>query len=104
MKEDRQLLVVAHLSQLFGIIIPLILWLTKKDDIKDMDAHGKAIINFQISLIIYAMVTVLLSFFCIGFILIPVLVIYSILVPIINAVNANNGLPPNYYGAIPIIS
>ena len=48
MKEDKQLLVLTHLSQLLdfvtgigGFIVPLILWLTKKDEVLDMDRDGK---------------------------------------------------------------
>ena len=60
MREDNQLLVITHLSQLvtlitgFGsLLIPLILWLTQKEKVYQMDTHGKNIINFQLSLIIY---------------------------------------------------
>ena len=63
MKEDKQLLVLTHLSQLLdfvtgigGFIVPLVLWLTKKDEIINMDAHGKAIINFRISMFIYILI------------------------------------------------
>ena len=55
MKENRQLLVFTHLSQLLdfvtgigGFIVPLLLWLVKKDEVFDMDRHGKAILNFRI--------------------------------------------------------
>ena len=61
MKEDRQLLVITHLSQLvtlvtgFGsLLVPLILWVTQKDKVYEMDAHGKNILNFQLSLLIYS--------------------------------------------------
>ena len=44
MIENRQLLVLTHLSQLLdlvtgvgGFIVPLVIWLTKKDDVIDMD-------------------------------------------------------------------
>ena len=60
MRRDNQLIVLTHLSQLvtlvigFGsLLLPLILWLTNKDKVYAMDEHGKKIINFQISLIIY---------------------------------------------------
>lgn len=34
---------------LFGIIIPLILWISKKDKIEDIHKIGKRVINFQIT-------------------------------------------------------
>ena len=65
MRQDRQLLVITHLSQLitlvtgFGsLILPLILWLTQKEKVYQMDDHGKRIVNFQISLIIYFIICI----------------------------------------------
>lgn len=53
--EDRTYLVYMHLSvmssvfiPLGNIILPLILWLNKKDRIVSVSAQGKNIINFQI--------------------------------------------------------
>ena len=63
MIENRQLLVLTHLSQLLdfitgigGFLVPLIIWLIKKDEVFDMDRHGKAILNFRISMFIYLFV------------------------------------------------
>lgn len=65
MIENRQLLVLTHLSQLLdlvtgvgGFIAPLVIWLTKKDDVIDMDLHGKAILNFRISMFIYILICI----------------------------------------------
>jgi len=65
MIENRQLLVLTHLSQLLdlvtgigGFLVPLIIWLIKKDEVFDMDRHGKAILNFRISMFIYLLICV----------------------------------------------
>ena len=65
MTQNRQLLVITHLSQLVSLIIgfgsliaPLVLWLTQKDKIYQMDAHGKTIVNFQLSLVVLYIVCV----------------------------------------------
>ena len=70
LREDRNLLVAAHLSQLLdfvtgigGFIIPLILWLTQKDKVLQMDEHGKQIVNFQISTFIYSILCIPLILF-----------------------------------------
>jgi len=54
--EDSKALLLLNLSQLgfiafplLGILIPLIIWTSKKDKIKDVDYVGKSILNFQIS-------------------------------------------------------
>ncbi len=54
--EDNNVLLLLNLSQLgfiafplLGILIPLIIWTSKKDKIKDVELVGKCILNFQIS-------------------------------------------------------
>jgi len=111
MKTNNQLLVITHLSQLLdlvtvigGFIVPLVIWLTNRDKIYQMDEHGRAIINFRISMILYVLLCVpLILFFglgILGFIIIGVL--YFIL-PILNAIKASNGERPNYPFSLTII-
>ena len=98
MKENRQLLVFTHLSQLLdfvtgigGFIVPLLLWLVKKDEVFDMDRHGKAILNFRISMFLYLLICIpfvlLFGLGLLGFIAIG---LFYIIFPIINAVRASN--------------
>ncbi|WP_452227865.1 MULTISPECIES: DUF4870 domain-containing protein [unclassified Lacinutrix] len=104
MRTDKQLLVIAHLSQLvtlvigFGsLIVPLILWVTQKDKVQQMDAHGKNIINFQLSLIVYCIICVpLILLFGLGLLGFLVLGIIAIVFPIVNAIKASNGETPTY--------
>ena len=56
MHEDRGFLMAVNLSALsvvlvplLGILFPLILWISKKDKIKDINKISKSVINFQIS-------------------------------------------------------
>ena len=104
LKEDKQLLVIMHLSQLIdvfsagtlGFIIPLVLWLTKKDEIKYMDEQGKAILNFRISMFIYAIISVILLLVVIGVVGLVIIGILLIVYPIVNAINVSNGKDPYY--------
>ena len=64
-KTDTNLLVFTQLSQFLtyvtgfgGFIVPLILWLTKKDEIEGMDEHGKNVINFQITMFLIALLSI----------------------------------------------
>lgn len=104
MRQDNQLIVITHLSQLvtlvtgFGsLLIPLILWLTQKDKVYQMDEHGKNIVNFQLSLIVYFIICIplilLLGLGIIGFIILGII---SIIFPIVNAIKASNGEIPKY--------
>lgn len=99
MRQDNQLLVITHLSQLvtlitgFGsLLIPLILWITQKEKIHQMDEHGKNIINFQLSLIVYFIICIpLILLFGLGLLGFIALGIISIVYPILNAIKASHG-------------
>lgn len=98
LKEDRQMLMIMHLSQLLfivsvigGIVVPIILWQLKKDEIQHMDAQGKEVVNFQISLFIYYVVSGLLCLILIGFILLPIVGLLNIILPIIYGLKAKDG-------------
>ena len=104
MRQDRQLLVLTHLSQLitlvtgFGsLLLPWVLWLTQKEKVYQMDTHGKNIINFQLSLIVYCIICLpLILLFGLGLLGFLVLGIISVVFPIINAVKASRGESPTY--------
>ena len=103
MKQDNQTIVIMHLSQLatfmiaFGsILIPLMIWLTQKEKIKDLDTHGKHILNFQFSLLIYSFIFIPLVFIGIGILGLIVILILSIVYPIKNAMRASNEQLPVY--------
>ena len=104
MRKDNQLLVLTHLSQLIdlftvigGFLVPLILWLTKKDEIMGMDKHGKAILNFRISMFIYVLLCIpLVLVFGLGILGFIIIGIFYLIFPIINAVRASNEEEPNY--------
>lgn len=104
MRQDNQLLVLTHLSQLLdlvtgmgGLIVPLIIWLTQKDKVAGMDLHGKMILNFQISIFIYSIVSIPLIFlFGLGIILLIGIAIIVLVFPIMNAIKVSNGETPSY--------
>ncbi|PQJ81702.1 DUF4870 domain-containing protein [Polaribacter glomeratus] len=111
MREDKQLLVLTHLSQLLdfvtgigGFIVPLVLWLTKKDDVIGMDAHGKAILNFRISMFIYILICIpLILLLGLGILGLIAIGFFYLIFPIINAIKASNDELPNYPFSIRII-
>jgi hypothetical protein len=96
---------LCHLSALAGFIIPfgnilgpLLVWQIKKNEIPSTNVHGKAALNFQITVVIALLagmaVAILLSFFCVGFLLIPVVMLIGLaglIFAIIAGIKANNG-------------
>ena len=104
MREDNQMLVMTHLSQLLdlvtgigGFIVPLILWLTQKDKVAGMDMHGKMIINFQISIFIYSIICIpLILLFGLGILGLIIIGLIALILPIMNALKVSNGEMPYY--------
>ena len=112
MQINRQYLVLAHLSQLvtfiigFGsLILPLVLWLTQKEKIYQMDEHGKRIVNFQLSILIYSLICIpLILLLGLGIVGLIVLGIISFVFPIINAIKVSRGETPQYPLSLNFIS
>jgi hypothetical protein len=86
-----------------SVIAPLIIWQIKKDEFPFVDKQGKEAVNFQISILIYALVAGLLCLVCIGFVLLPAVYIFDLIVLLIAAVKANNGEHYRYPLAIRFI-
>jgi len=62
-----------------------------------MDIHGKSIINFQLSMFLYALICVpLILLLGLGFIGLISIAILCFIFPIVNAIKANNGEEPHY--------
>lgn len=101
---------LCHLSALAGFIIPfghilgpLLVWQIKKNEIPSTDIHGKAALNFQITVTILAIagaiVAVILSFIGIGILLFPLVFLIGLcglIFAIVAGIKANNGQAYKY--------
>ncbi|WP_274475908.1 DUF4870 domain-containing protein [Mangrovimonas aestuarii] len=112
MREDRQLIVITHLTQLLtlvvgcgSLLVPLVIWVTQKDKVFQMNDHGKRIVNFQLSLLIYAIICIPLIFLLgLGIIGLIIIGLIGFIFPIINAIKASNGEVPKYPLSLNFIS
>lgn len=109
--EARQWATFLHLSLLAGVLVPgagfvlpIILWQVKKDELPAIDAHGKVVVNWLISALIYGAVCGLLTFVLIGLPLLGILGLLSLIFPIIGAIKANEGVLWTYPLSIRIFS
>jgi len=108
LRRDRQLLVITHLTQLLnyvigfgGLITPLILWLTSKNTVDGMDEHGKAVLNLQLSLLLYIVLSIpAILLLGLGILTLIGAGILGFVLPIVNAVRASNGESPSYFMTI----
>lgn len=91
-KDMRMWCMLCHLSALvLGVIGPLIVWMIKKDEMPEVEQHGKEAVNFQISIIIYMVVSGFLTIVFIGIFMLPLIVIFNLAMVIVAGVKANNG-------------
>jgi uncharacterized Tic20 family protein len=84
-------LLAGHAVALGGIIAPIVIWQVKKDEIPEIDVHGKNAVNWLITWIIYMAVSVALAFVIIGIPLLIVGGIAGVVFPIIAELKANEG-------------
>jgi uncharacterized Tic20 family protein len=96
--EQRQMGLFLHLSQLAslivpvaGIVLPVIIWQTQKEKMPALDAHGKMVVNWMLSELIYGIVSVILMFVLVGILTMLAVVVMGVVFPIIGAIKANNG-------------
>ena len=97
-QEDKMLAIIAHALVLVGpavafgqIIGPLVIWLIKKDESEFIADHAKEALNFAISLMIYTVVCIILTFVFIGFVLLIALGIFTLIVTIISIIKTSEG-------------
>ena len=82
---------VGYLIPVGNIIGPLILWLMKKDESPAVAYHGKEALNFQISVTIYMLISMILMFIFIGIPLFFILLLMQFILIIVATINAADG-------------
>ncbi len=101
-----------HLGSLAGyilplgnILLPLILWLVNKDKMPFVNDQGKESVNFQISITIYVLASLLIGIVTcgIGLLLMFVPVVFALVMAIIASLEANKGIAYRYPLCIRII-
>lgn len=86
----------------FNIILPGVFWLFKKDESPDYDLEGKSTVNFQItmSLLFIPSVLLMIFVFSIGFSLVLIIYFYTLVMCVINifrSINKKNSSYPLAY-------
>jgi len=102
-KEARNMAMLCHLLGIVGFFAPLVIWLIEKDKHRFVDEHGRAAMNYQISLMIYYFACAPLCPIFIGLVLMSALTILHVVFVIIGAVKASRGKPWRYPIAIPFL-
>lgn len=97
--DVRTWIVLCHASALLGLFFhflghifgPLIVWLMKRGDSPEIDAHGKESLNFQLSMLIYDAVAVILCLVLIGIPILILLWVANTVLVIVASLKASEG-------------
>ena len=96
--QARTWAMICHLSAFVGIIIPfgsiiapLVIWLIKRAESPFIDDQGKEALNLQLSVLVYAIISGLLIYIFIGYLLLLALIIFNYVMVIMAALKANRG-------------
>lgn len=74
-KDECQMAMFCHLGGLLGFILPLVIWMMKKDESRFVDRHGKEALNFAITAFAAHLVAGVLIFCTFGLLSLLVMVI-----------------------------
>jgi uncharacterized Tic20 family protein len=104
--------VLAHATALVGFLVPLvghivgplIIWLAKRADSAEIDAHGKESMNFQLSMLIYNLIAGVLCLVLVGFFVLAILHILNVVLVIVASIQASEGKLYRYPLAIRLIN
>ena len=91
--------ILCHASALLGVFLhfpghvlgPLIVWLAKRDESPELDAHGKESLNFQLSMLLYTVISAVFCIVLIGFVFLAILWVVNAVFVVIASIQASDG-------------
>jgi uncharacterized Tic20 family protein len=96
--DVSQWAILLHLSQFlvyflppFGLVAPFVIWQFKKNEMPEIDRHGKIVANWVLSAMIYLVASIVLCIVVIGVPLLLAVLVLSIVYPVIGAIKASHG-------------
>ena len=103
-ENERTWGMLAHLSALVGVVVPLfgcvlgplVVWLGRRDQSSFVEGQAKEALNFNISVFLALIVCSFLMLVFIGFILGAALFIAWLVMTLIAAIKASEGIPYRY--------
>lgn len=90
--EERNLAVLSHIGGVFtAFVVPLVIWLVKKDQSRFVAEHAREALNFQLAVCIYCLVCIVLAIVLIGFLMAIALAVFEIVVVVQACIAASRG-------------
>ena len=104
-RETNQWAMFIHFSLLAGwivpiggLIVPIVLWQIKKDELPGIVPHAHIVLNWIVTSFVYALICFILTFVLIGILGFFVLGIATVIFAIIGGIKANDGVAWEYPG------
>lgn len=96
--KERPWVLGAHIGTLLGytlafgsFLIPLFIWLSKRDESELIASHAKASLNFQLSMLLYGVIGAFLVLFLIGIPVLIVIAVTNVVCVILATIEADKG-------------
>ncbi len=103
-KDEMNMALLVYVAALFTAFVgPLIIWLIKKDQSPFVDDQGKEVLNWIVTLALAQIVCFLLIFVAIGVFLMPLIWIAHVILTIMGALKAKDGIAYRYPFAIRLL-
>ena len=103
-KDEINLALLIYVSSLFTtFVVPLVIWLMKKDQSPFIDDQGKELLNWVITLGLGAVACVVLAFLIIPMFLLPLFGVAHMVFTILGALKAKEGIAYRYPFAIRLL-
>ena len=104
-RETNQWAMFLHFSilagwiiPLGGLIVPILIWQLKKDELPGIVPHAHVVINWIITSLVYALICFVLTFVLIGLLGFVILGLATVIFAIIGGIKANEGTLWEYPG------
>ena len=101
--EERPWVLGSHIGTLLGysiafgsFLIPLFIWLAKKDQSEVIAEHAKASLNFQLSMTLYLFIAAFFAFLLIGIPFLLIIPLINLICVILATIDADKGRLYNY--------
>jgi len=110
-RDARKWAMLCHIIALVGllgngigfVLGPLLVWMIKKEDHPFVDEQGKEAVNFQLTMMLLAIVCSFLILVVVGLFLLPIVIIVAVVFSVIGAIKANEGEHYRYPFALRLI-
>ena len=112
-EREKNMAMLCHLSAFGGFLLPfgniigpVIVWMKGKGDSDFVDEHGKASVNFQMSVTLFFVISTVLILVIgpIAVVMIAGCALYAVVMMIVNSVKAHNGEESGYSLTIQFLS